>query len=356
MSLWVDRYRPASLDDLTYHEKLTDQLKRLAESGEFPHLLVYGPPGAGKKTRVVSVLRELYGPGVEKLKIDLREFVTPSGKKLEINVVSSNYHLEMTPSDVGIYDRVVIQDLIKEIAQTQQVDSNAKRAFKVVVFNEADSLSRDAQAALRRTMEKYMGNLRVILCCESSSKIISPIRSRCLLVRVASPSMEEVCAVLEKIAVKQGFDLPAPLARRIADFAGGNLRKAVLSLEALHVQNGNRSPLTSDLEPTLTDWEVFIRDLATLILGEQTPARLAMVRGKLYELLTHCIPASIVLKTLAFELIRNVDGQLKPAIVADAAEFEHRLRIGSKAIFHLEAFVARFMSVYKGYLIEVSGM
>ena len=69
-----------------------------ASSSDFPHLLVYGPSGAGKKTRVVAVLRDLYGPVVEKLKIDQRVFVTPSNRKLEVNIVSSSYHLELTPT------------------------------------------------------------------------------------------------------------------------------------------------------------------------------------------------------------------------------------------------------------------
>lgn len=139
-------------------------------------------------------------------------------------------------SEVGHYDRVVIQEILKEIAQTQQVDLNAKQRFKgalavalrlsvlvlprvspslslpapcthptasparlvrhartqVVVIHEADSLSRDAQAALRRTMEKYMSNMRLVLCANSTSKLIAPIRSRCLLMRVAAPSADEV--------------------------------------------------------------------------------------------------------------------------------------------------------------------
>lgn len=100
-----------------------------------------------------------------------------------------------------------MQEIIKEIAQTQQIDSKAARRFKstqhgpynitsqvfiVVVINEADSLSKDAQHGLRRTMEKYMSNLRIIFCCNSTSKIISPIRSRCLLVRVPAPEVEQV--------------------------------------------------------------------------------------------------------------------------------------------------------------------
>lgn len=116
-------------------------------------------------------------------------------------------------SDAGGYDRLVIQDILKEIAQTQQVDQtpsidskvrteHAHDAkcfsfiFTVVVIHEADALSRDAQSALRRTMEKYMGNLRLVLCATSTSRIIAPIRSRCLLMRVAAPNHEEVRRVL----------------------------------------------------------------------------------------------------------------------------------------------------------------
>ena len=76
---------------------------------------MYGPSGAGKKTRIVATLKELYGPGVEKIKIDARVFQTSSNRKLEFNIVASVYHLEITPSDVGNYDRVVVQDLLKEV-------------------------------------------------------------------------------------------------------------------------------------------------------------------------------------------------------------------------------------------------
>jgi replication factor C subunit 3/5 len=207
-----------------------------AASGDFPHLLIYGPSGAGKKTRIVATLRELYGPGVEKIKIDARIFTTSSNRKLEFNIVSSVYHLEITPSDVGNFDRVVVQDLLKEVAQTQQVDLNAKQRFKVVVINEADHLTRDAQAALRRTMEKYSPNLRLILLANSTANIISPIRSRTLLVRVAAPSEDEICKVLLDVGKKERFQASEGLNRRIAKESKRNLRRALLMFEAVHAQ------------------------------------------------------------------------------------------------------------------------
>lgn len=202
----------------------------------------------------MATLKELYGPGVNKIKIDSRVFVTPSNRKLEFNVVSSVYHMEITPSDMGNNDRIIIQELLKEVAQTQQIDLSARQRFKgilfvhssltmaytnkleVVVINEADFLTRDAQAALRRTMEKYSPNLRLILLANSTSNIIAPIRSRTLLVRVAAPTHEDIAKILSSVAKKEKVSLPSSLADRIAVESGRNLRRALLTLESLYSQ------------------------------------------------------------------------------------------------------------------------
>ncbi|KAI0956095.1 hypothetical protein AcV7_006591 [Taiwanofungus camphoratus] len=313
-------------------------------------MLFYGPSGAGKKTRIACTLRELFGKGVEKLKIDQRVFMTPSRRKLDVNVVQSNFHIEITPSEVGNYDRVIIQELLKEIAQTQQVDLNAKQRFKVVVINEADSLSRDAQAALRRTMEKYMSNMRIILCANSTSRLIAPIKSRCLLMRVAAPTAQEMEEVLRYVGKKEGFDVPDKIAADIVEDANGNLRKAVLVLEALKMQS-------TDLDKPITiakpDWETYCHKVADMIVQDQSPARVMEVRAKLYELLSHCIPPTIVLKTIADRVVEQVDESLKSDIMHWAAVYEVRMRIGNKKIFHLEAWVVKVMSLYKHFFYDI---
>ncbi|KAI0671496.1 P-loop containing nucleoside triphosphate hydrolase protein [Trametes maxima] len=351
MSLWVDKHRPRSLDELHYHHGLSARLKALAASGDFPHMLFYGPSGAGKKTRIAGTLLELFGKGAEKIKIDQRVFLTPTKRKLDVNIVQSNYHLELTPSEVGNYDRLVIQEILKEIAQTQQVDLNAKQRFKVVIIHEADALSRDAQAALRRTMEKYMSNMRLILCANSTSKLIAPIRSRCLLMRVAAPSAEEMQTVLDYVAKREGFAIPDDTVRLIADDAGGNMRKAVLVLEALKMQNPDLS--ASALSIAKPDWETYCYKVADMIVQEQSPARVMEVRAKLYELLSHCIPPSIVLKTIADRVVEQVDEALKPDIMHWAAIYEARMRVGNKKIFHLEAWVVKVMSLYKNFFYDI---
>ncbi|KAH7075896.1 P-loop containing nucleoside triphosphate hydrolase protein [Paraphoma chrysanthemicola] len=350
MALLVDKHRPRNLEALSYHPELSERLRALAQSGDFPHLLVYGPSGAGKKTRIVATLKELYGPGVEKIKIDARVFQTTTNRKLEFNIVASVYHLEITPSDVGNYDRVVVQDLLKEVAQTQQVDLGAKQRFKVVVINEADHLTRDAQAALRRTMEKYSPNLRLILLANSTSNIIAPIRSRTLLVRVAAPTEPEICAVLKNVGKKEGWKEVESLNQRIAKESGRNLRKALLMFEAVHAQNEKVTDTTHIPPP---DWEALIEQIARQIVEERSPQRLLQVRASLYDLLSHCIDSTTIIKTLTWKLIPKTDDALKPEVIKWAAFYEHRCKMGAKQIFHLEAFVAKYMRIYESYSMGI---
>lgn len=124
--------------------------------------------------------------------MEQKAFLTPSRRRLDVQIVESNFHLELTPADVAQWDRSVVQDVLKEVGQTAQLDGNASRKFKVVVIHSADELTHDAQAALRRTMEKHTSSMRLILCANSTARIIAPIRSRCLLLRVGAPEPEQV--------------------------------------------------------------------------------------------------------------------------------------------------------------------
>lgn len=347
MSLWADKHRPKNLSTLDYHKEDAEQLKKLVNSGDVPHLLVYGPPGAGKKTRIMCILKELYGNGVEKLRIEREEFETPSKKKIEMSTIASNFHIEVNPSDAGIYDRVVIQELIKTVAQTNQLDSNIQKDFKVVVLTEVDKLTKDAQHALRRTMEKYMQTCRLILCCNSTSKVIPAVRSRCLCLRVSAPSNDQITTLIKQTCKLEGISIPQELAVRIAKKSNRNLRRALLMAEAAYVA---QYPFTNDQEINEPDWELYLRETARLIVQQQNVERIINIRERLYELLCHCIPADIIFKGLLKELLSVCDGQIKPEVVQIAAEMEHKMNLGDKQIFYLEAFVIKFMSTYKKFM------
>ncbi|CUM68224.1 uncharacterized protein PRCAT00005945001 [Priceomyces carsonii] len=358
MSLWVDQYRPKTLDHLSYHHHISQNLKALSKSGDFPHLLIYGPSGSGKKTRIYATLNEIFGSQVDKLKIDVKTFVTPSNRKLEFNVLSSPYHLEITPSDMGNNDRVVIQDLLKDVASTEQVDfssavnSRTKHRFKIVVINEADSLSRDAQAALRRTMEKYSSNIRFILVSNSISNIIPPIKSRTLLIRIPSPSTDDISDILYHIGKKESVKFSSSneseikgFLKLIANHSNRNLRRSLLSFETVAMQNETIN-VQGKLSIIDLDWETIIKSIADTMNKSRTVASLAKIRVVFYELLSHCIPARIILKNLLFDLIKTCKSDTAiDNLVAIAAVFDERLSLGSKSIFHLEGFAAKAMIV-----------
>ena len=223
-------------------------------------------------------------------RIEQQNFLTPSKKKIEISTIASNYHIEVNPSDVGIYDRVVIQELIKTVASSNQLNKEGQREFKVVVLTEVDKLTKDAQHALRRTMEKYMATCRVILVTNSTSKVIPAIRSRCLAIRVSAPSMEEISNVITEVAKKEGCSLPQQLAQRIAEKSKRNLRRAILMVEACKVA---QYPFSPKQEIQELDWELYLRETANQIVQEQSPRKLSEVRGRLYELISHCIPPEV---------------------------------------------------------------
>ncbi|KAL0383308.1 UNVERIFIED_CONTAM: Replication factor C subunit [Sesamum calycinum] len=314
--LWVDKYRPKTLDKVLVHQDIAQNLKKLVivainqvTEQDCPHLLFYGPSGSGKKTLIMALLRQMFGPSADKVKVENKNWKVDAGTRtidVELTTLSSTHHVELNPSDAGFQDRYVVQEIIKEMAKNRPIDTKGKKGFKVLVLNEVDKLSREAQHSLRRTMEKYSASCRLILCCNSSSKVTEAVRSRCLNMRINAPREEEV-------------------------------------------------PFYNQSGYTPMDWEEYVSEIASSIFKEQSPKRLFEVRGKLYELLINCIPPEIILKRLLYELLKKLDSELKHEISHWAAYYEHRLRLGQKAIFHLEAFVAKFMSIYKGFLIETFG-
>lgn len=151
---------------------------------------------------------------------------------------------------------------------------------------------------------------------------------------------------------EEGLQLPSGFAARIAEKSNRSLRRAILAFETCRVQ---QYPFTSNQAISPMDWEEYVYEIASDIMKEQSPKRLFQVRGKIYELLINCIPPEIVLKRLLFELLKKLDAELKHEVCHWAAYYEHRMRLGQKAIFHIEAFVAKFMSIYKGFLIAAFG-
>ena len=193
---WVEKYRPRELDDVVGNAEAVARLKTIAQDGNLPNVIFAGPPGCGKTTSIMCLCRALLGPALAKEAV-----------------------LELNASDDRGID--VVRNKIKMFAQ-KKVSLPAGR-HKVVILDEADSMTSGAQQALRRTMEVFSATTRFALACNVSTKIIEPIQSRCGIIRFSRLADKEVLerlvrvAELEKVATVQG-------ARRRAAPAGGASR------------------------------------------------------------------------------------------------------------------------------------
>jgi replication factor C small subunit len=203
--IWIEKYRPDSLDDVLGQEAITDRLQSYIDRQDLPHLLFAGPAGVGKTTCSVAIARTIYGD-------DWKE----------------NF-LELNASDERGID--VVRDRIKNFARS----SFGGYDYRLIFLDEADSLTSDAQAALRRTMEQFSNNTRFILSCNYSSKIIDPIQSRCAVFRFTPIPDAAVAEQIRIITDAEGIDVTDDGVDALVYAANGDMRKAINGLQAAAV-------------------------------------------------------------------------------------------------------------------------
>ena len=203
--IWIEKYRPRSLSQIVGQEAITSRLKGYVEKKDLPHLLFSGPAGVGKTTSSVAIAQEIYGEGWKE-----------------------NF-LELNASDERGID--VVRNRIKNFARS----SFGKYDYKIIFLDEADSLTKDAQSALRRTMEQFSHNTRFILSCNYSNRIIDPIQSRCAVFRFPPLSDEAISEKVREIAGEEGITITEGGVGAIIYVSQGDMRKAINSLQAASI-------------------------------------------------------------------------------------------------------------------------
>ncbi|SPO00857.1 probable replication factor protein [Cephalotrichum gorgonifer] len=211
---WVEKYRPKTLSDVAAQDHTTTVLQRTLQASNLPHMLFYGPPGTGKTSTVLALAKELYGPELMKSRV-----------------------LELNASDErGIS---IVREKVKDFARMQLTNPPAGYKarypcppFKIVILDEADSMTQDAQSALRRTMETYSKITRFCLICNYVTRIIDPLASRCSKFRFKSLDQGNATARLKDIAEKEGVALEEGALDAMIRCSEGDLRKAITFLQS----------------------------------------------------------------------------------------------------------------------------
>ena len=336
-TLWMDKYKPKKLEELTFHPNQTKLLTSLSENSEFPHLIFYGPDGAGKKTRVHCFLSKVYGEGIYKMNTINKELKLKS-KNISYMVTSSNYHLEFCPSDVGNNDKFIISHVIKETSSFTQLDTESQKNFKVIVLLEADKMTKEAQSALRRTMEKYSENCRIIMIVNDLSAIIDPIRSRCFSLRIPSPTKDEIKKLLQYINNVEKIDINETQINSIIEKHGKNVRECITCLQMTSLGNYNNRVY----EPEYIN---IFNSINKQILREQSAKSLKEIRSLFMELLIHGFRASYIIYKMTSDIIdnNNIKEDIKKKVIEAGNLFDIRANNGMKDFIHLEAFAAKIM-------------
>lgn len=202
-ALWTEKYRPKTLREIIDQEEIVSRLREFITRATMPHCLFAGPPGTGKTTAALCLAHDLFGERFQ------------------------DVFMELNASDERGID--VVRTTVKEFARMASLSSVP---FKILVLDEADNMTSDAQSALRRTMEKYTDTCRFILCCNYSGRIIEPIQSRCALFRFTPLPDEKIVENLRHIANNEGLRFTEAGLKSIVEVAEGDLRKAINTLQA----------------------------------------------------------------------------------------------------------------------------
>ncbi len=315
ITVWAEKYRPKRLSEVINQKHVVERVKAFVEEKNIPSMLFAGPPGTGKTTVALCIAYELYG------------------KNWRQNV------LELNASDARGID--VIRGQVKDFARTKPI---GEVPYKIIILDEADALTADAQNALRRTMESYTSVSRFILIANYSSKIIEPIQSRCAVFRFKSLAEADIKRFIQRIVTEEKLKITEDGIKAIIEISEGDLRKVANLLQA-----------AASLEKKITADTIYdvasrakptdVREMLELALK----GKFEDARKKLQDLLLkQGLSGSDIISEIHRQLYSlNLPEELKVQLVEKCGEYEFRISEGGSELIQLEALLAQFLLASK---------
>ncbi|MBI2112840.1 replication factor C small subunit [Candidatus Woesearchaeota archaeon] len=307
-SIWTEKYRPSTFAEIKGQQDIVEKIKAFVEQKNLPHLLFAGPAGIGKTTLSLVIAKQLFGE-------------TWRQNTLELNA-----------SDERGID--VVRVKVKDFARTKAMGDVP---FKIIYLDESDALTKEAQQALRRTMENYTKTCRFILSCNYSSKIIDPIQSRCAVFRFKPLSKEDIFLLISSVAEKEGLTVSPEAKEALFEVCEGDCRRLENIMQSCAVMKKNL-----DAELVFSMAAVAKPKEVNEILSLAAKGNFLDSRKKLLDLmLNYGLSGLDVIKQIQKEIWNlNIDDRKKVELVDKCGEIEFRLVEGSDEYLQLESFLA----------------
>ncbi|ROW17329.1 hypothetical protein VPNG_01328 [Cytospora leucostoma] len=242
---WVEKYRPATLADVSGHQDILATINKFVDTNRLPHLLLYGPPGTGKTSTILALARRIYGAE------NVRQMV-----------------LELNASDDRGID--VVREQIKTFASTKQIfnmggggggrSGNSLAAYKLIILDEADAMTNTAQMALRRIMEKYTANTRFCIIANYSHKLSPALLSRCTRFRFSPLKEADIRVLVDKVIEEENVKILPDATDALVKLSKGDMRRALNVLQACHASS---TPLQERNAPKIADKDI-VRETVTV--------------------------------------------------------------------------------------------
>ena len=314
-TIWTEKYRPKAFADVKGQDETVKKVEALVKQQNLPHLLFAGPAGTGKTTLSLVVAKQLFGD------------------------TWKNNLLELNASDERGID--VVRHKVKDFARTRAIGDVP---FKIIYLDECDALTKEAQQALRRTMENYTQTCRFILSANYSSKIIDPIQSRCAVFRFRPLPKDDIKNIVKKIAEKEGLKIDDKAADALYEVSSGDCRKVENILQSCAALS---TDITTELVFSLASMAKPAEIKNILELAIQN--KFIEARNLLLDtMLQYGLSGVDVIKQIQKEAMQlDIDGRKKMEIISACGETEFRMSEGSNEYIQLEAFLANIGLVNK---------
>jgi len=312
-TIWTEKYRPGNFEEVKGQKEIVEKVAAFVKSGNMPHLLFSGPAGVGKTTLSLVIAKQLFGE-------NWRENT-----------------LELNASDERGIDIVRVK--VKDFARTKAIGDVP---FKLIYLDESDALTREAQQALRRTMENYTKTCRFILSCNYSSKIIDPIQSRCAVFRFKPLSEEEVYKVIDNVSCGEELEVTMDAKKALFEVCEGDCRRLENIMQSCAVLNKKvDANLVYSMASVAKPKEV------NEVLSIAVKGNFIESRKKLLALmLDYGLSGIDVIKQIQKEIWNlNLEDRKKVELVDKCGEVEFRMVEGSDEYIQLESFLAFTMLV-----------